>query len=116
MRWVGQGFRSGPRWTSGSLIVRFCIWSPLRDLRGSCFLERFALSAEFGQGVDACLCAKERSCYIDVLVLEDGGGSIALLVGRTMSAASHDRTLIDGSQKNRKGHGRSWCARARYIP
>ena len=57
---VGRaGVSIGSRWTSGFLIAGFCIWSPLRDLRGSCFLERLAFSDEFGQGVDACLCAKE---------------------------------------------------------
>ena len=64
---VGQaGVSIGSRWTSGSLIARFCIWSPLRGLRGSRFLERLAFSDEFGQGVDACLCAKER-CELVVL-------------------------------------------------
>ena len=54
------GVSIGSRWASGSLIAWFCIWSPLGDLRGSRFLERLAFSDEFGQGVDACLCAKER--------------------------------------------------------
>ena len=58
---VGRaGVSIGSRWTSGSLIARFRIWSPLRDLRGSRFLARLAFSDEFGQGADACLCAKER--------------------------------------------------------
>ena len=62
---VGRaGVSIGSRWTSGSLIARFCIWSPLRDLRGSCFLERLAFSDEFGQRVDACLCAKERELVV----------------------------------------------------
>ena len=54
------GVSIGSRWTSGSLIARFCIWSSLRQPRGPRFLERLAFSDEFGQGVDACLCAKER--------------------------------------------------------
>ena len=53
---VGRaGVSIGSRWTSGSLIARFCVWSPLRDLRGSRFLERLDFSDEFGQGIDAFL-------------------------------------------------------------
>ena len=59
---VGRaGISIGSRWTSGSQIAQFCIWSPLKDLRGSRFLERLAFSDEFSQGVGACLCAKECS-------------------------------------------------------
>ena len=58
---VGRaGVSIGSRWRSGSLIARFRIRSPLRDLRGSCFLECLGFSDEFGQGANACLCAKER--------------------------------------------------------
>ena len=58
---VGRaGVSIGSRWTSGSLITRLCVWIPLRDLHGSRFLERFAFSDEFSQGIDAFLCAKER--------------------------------------------------------
>ena len=39
------GVSIGSRWASGSLIVWFCIWSPLGDLRGSRFLERLAFLA-----------------------------------------------------------------------
>ena len=60
---VGQaGVSIGSRWMSGCLIARFCIWSPLRDLHGSRFLERLAFSHESSQGVNACLCAKEYKC------------------------------------------------------
>ena len=49
---VGRaGDSIGSRQTSGSLITWFCIWSPLRDLHGSCFLERLTFFDEFSQGV-----------------------------------------------------------------
>ena len=57
---VGRAVSIGFRWRSGSLVARFCIRSPLRDLRGSCFRECLGFSDEGGQGVDACFCAKER--------------------------------------------------------
>ena len=56
---VGWAVSIGSRWRSGSLIARFCIRSPLRDLRGSCFLESLVFLTNVGQGVDACFCAKE---------------------------------------------------------
>ena len=53
--WAGVSIRSC--WMSGCLIAQFCIWSPLRDLCGSFFLEHLAFPNEFSQGVNAC--AKE---------------------------------------------------------
>ena len=64
---VGEVVSIGFHWRSGSLVARFCIRSPLRDLRGSCFLEclslcQRALQVAWWSGAPSSIISPYSSC------------------------------------------------------
>ena len=66
------GVSIGSRWTSGSLITRFCVWCLLRGLCGSCFLERLAFSSILGLVTRPAVIEREDGKSYDLMCAEQG--------------------------------------------